>query len=57
VKKLDTDQFMDVVTGAGDGGGSRVTGYSGAAMIASATPPALLAFDAFDNVPNGVFVG
>ncbi|HET6573645.1 MAG TPA: MBG domain-containing protein [Fimbriiglobus sp.] len=57
VKKLDTDQFMDVVTGAGDGGGSRVTGYSGAALISAANPPALIAFDAFDNVLNGVFVG
>jgi hypothetical protein len=57
VKKLDLDEFADVV-GAGDGAGSRVTGYRGTDLIASpASPSATIAFDAFSNVFNGVFVG
>ena len=58
VKKLDLDEFADVVVGAGDGAGSRVTGYRGTDLIASpASPSATIAFDAFSNVFNGVFVG
>jgi hypothetical protein len=58
VKKLDLDEFLDVVVGDGEGAGSRVTGYLGTDLVASpAGPPATIAFDAFSNAFNGVFVG
>ncbi len=57
VKDIDGDKLGDVVIGAGDGAGARVTGYAGAQLVASVTPQAAFAFDVFDNVLNGVFVG
>jgi autotransporter-associated beta strand protein len=57
VKDIDGDNKQDVVVGAGENAGSTVTAYRGADLIASATPPAAFAFDAFDNVTNGVYVG
>jgi hypothetical protein len=50
VKDLDGDGRADLVTGAGSGGGSRVTAYTGGTTEA-------FAFDAFPGFPGGVFVG
>ena len=55
-KDLDGDARADLVVGAGTGAGSRVTAYRGSSFP-SATPPELLAFDAFAGFTGGVFVG
>jgi len=55
-KNLDGDLFADLVVGDGSGAGSRVTGYSGAALKGGSTTPAF-AFDAFAGSLGGVFVG
>jgi autotransporter-associated beta strand protein len=57
VKDIDGDDKQDVVVGAGENAGSTVTAYKGADLVSSATPPAAFAFDAFDDVTNGVYVG
>ena len=55
-KDLDGDAHADVVTGAGDGGGTGVTAYLGKDILANATPP-FFAMEAFPGVNGGVFVG
>jgi hypothetical protein len=56
-KDLDGDTKTDLVTGAGTGGGSRVTGYLGVNMLPDGAPPELFGFDAFPGFAGGVFVG
>jgi hypothetical protein len=53
---LDRDGRADVVTGAGEGAGSRVTAYLGKDLDAGAAPAAL-AFDDLPGFTGGVFVG
>ncbi|WP_149113339.1 FG-GAP repeat domain-containing protein [Limnoglobus roseus] len=55
-KDLDGDPFADVVTGAGSGGGSRVTTYRGATLKAGSSTPDQ-DFDAVPDFTGGVFVG
>ncbi len=57
VKDLDGDGRADLLTGAGPGGGSRVTAYAGKSIAANGTPPELFAFDAQPGFSGGVFVG
>ncbi len=56
-KDLDGDARADVVAGAGDGAGSRITGYAGRAVVGQAAPDSLFAFDAVPGFSGGVFVG
>ena len=56
VKNLDNDDLADVVTGAGEGGGSAVTSYAGKTLMEGGTDP-LFGFDAFPDFSGGVFVG
>jgi hypothetical protein len=55
VKSVGTSQ-SDVIVGAGAGGGSQVTGYTGASVL-SGNPSPAFQFTAFDTVTNGVYVG
>ena len=55
VKDLDGDNKADLVTGAGTGAGSRVTGYAGASLTGS--PATVFEIDAFPGFQGGVFVG
>ena len=55
VRNLDGDALADVVTGAGEGGGNRVRGYTGKSLAAGAATS--FDFDAFAGVKGGVFVG
>ena len=55
VKNLDGDARADLVVGSGSGSGSRITGYLGANIAASGTPPAVFDFDA--GFGDGIFVG
>ncbi len=55
-RNLDGDQFADVVTGSGPGGGSRVTGYTGK-TLAGGSAGELFGFDAFTGFDGGVYVG
>lgn len=57
VKDVDGDSHADLVIGAGEGAGSRVTVYRGADITTEGTPPEEQTFDAFDDFPGGVFVG
>ncbi len=57
VTNLDDDNRADLVAGAGLGAGSRVTAYTGAGIRPDGTPTERFAFDAFDEVSAGVFVG
>ncbi|HEY2784413.1 MAG TPA: FG-GAP-like repeat-containing protein, partial [Fimbriiglobus sp.] len=56
-KDLDGDAKADLVVGAGDGAGSRVTGYFGSDVTTNGTPPEAFAFDTFPGFAGGVFVG
>ncbi|MDB5310274.1 MAG: hypothetical protein JWO38_4476 [Gemmataceae bacterium] len=56
VKNLDNDRFADVLTGAGPGGGSRVTAYLGKTLTAGSAAVDL-GFDAFPGSNAGVYVG
>ncbi|MBX9582534.1 MAG: FG-GAP-like repeat-containing protein, partial [Gemmataceae bacterium] len=56
VKNLDKDRFADVVVGAGEGGGSGVTAYSGSSLAAGGSD-VVFGFDALDGYAGGVFVG
>ena len=49
--------YADIVTGSGEGGGSRVIAYNGSLTTADGTPPTLLDFDAFTAFDGGVYVG
>lgn len=51
------DGIKDLITGSGDGAGTKVTVYPLNTLGSSATPPVLTAFDAFPDLLNGVFVG
>ena len=55
-KNLDGDKYADIVTGAGQSGGSGVAAYFGQIL---ATNHATLAFgfDAYPGFAGGVFVG
>jgi hypothetical protein len=55
-RHFDADTKADLVVGAGSGAGSRVTGYLGANIAPSGTPPVFLSFDAFPGFSGGVFV-
>jgi hypothetical protein len=54
---LDGDNLADLVTGAGEGAGSRVTAYAGQSLPADGQPPELWSADAFPGFTGGVFVG
>ncbi len=54
VKRLDATNRAGLVVGSGTGAGSRVTAYTGAAIVGSATPSPLLDFE---ESAGGVFVG
>jgi hypothetical protein len=56
VKDLDGDARADLVVGAGEDAGSRVTGYAGKS-IAAGTPPVAFEFETFPGFAGGVFVG
>jgi hypothetical protein len=56
VKDLDGDDRADLVVGAGEEAGSRVTAYAGK-DLAGGAPPELFALDAFPGLSGGVFVG
>ncbi|MFO0938515.1 MAG: PKD domain-containing protein [Gemmataceae bacterium] len=58
-KYLDDDNKADIVTGEGDGSGTRVLAYLGTELVANgnSNPASLLNFDAFDWIDSGVFVG
>jgi len=56
VKNVGTAQ-ADVIVGSGTGGGSLVTGYTGASVLSSGAPAPAFQFSAFDDVTNGVYVG
>jgi hypothetical protein len=56
-KELNADNRDDLVTGAGEGSGSRVTAYSGATVPADGIPSVLFAVDAFPGFAGGVYVG
>jgi len=55
-KNLDGDKFADVVTGAGQTGGSGVAAYLGQSLATGQSPIAF-GFDAFPGFTGGVFVG
>jgi murein DD-endopeptidase MepM/ murein hydrolase activator NlpD len=55
-KDLDGDGLADVVTGDGEGAGSRVTAYLGKDLADGSAVPDL-DFDAFPGFTGGVFVG
>jgi hypothetical protein len=57
IKDLDGDNRADLVVGAGEGAGSRVTGYLGKNIAPAGTPTAVFDFDAFPGFTGGVFVG
>jgi hypothetical protein len=56
VKDLDGDSRIDLLTGAGAGAGSAVTGYRGRDLGAG-SPPAAMTLDAFAGFAGGVYVG
>jgi hypothetical protein len=55
-KNLDGDQFADIITGAGQNGGSIVTATLGKTLIAG-NDASDLSFSAFPGFSGGVFVG
>jgi glucose/arabinose dehydrogenase len=57
VKNLDGDGRADLVVGAGEQSGSRLTAYAGVSIPVDGQPPELMAFDAFPGFGGGVFVG
>ena len=56
-RDLDGDDRADIVTGSGDKGGTRVSGYLGKNTPANGTPPTAFSFDALPGFNGGVFVG
>ena len=56
VKNLDGDPYADLLTGSGQSGGSRVTGYLGMELAVGGLSDAMN-FDAFTGFSGGVFVG
>lgn len=57
VKNLDGDAKADIVVGAGEGSGNRVTGYLGSSIQPDGTPLSEFNLDAFPGFAGGVFVG
>ncbi|MFO0847757.1 MAG: proprotein convertase P-domain-containing protein [Gemmataceae bacterium] len=58
VKDRDNDGFLDIVTGAGDGDGTRVTVYAGKSLrTGTGTPSVIESFDELPDQSNGVYVG
>lgn len=55
-KNLDGDRNAELITGAGEGGGSGVTVYRGSSL-ASGAADALYSFDALPGYLGGVYVG
>jgi len=55
-KNLDGDNFADIVTGAGEGGGSGVTAYRGSALARN-TLDLMFGFESEPGYQGGVFVG
>ncbi|MFO0936428.1 MAG: PKD domain-containing protein [Gemmataceae bacterium] len=56
-KYIDGDNLADIVTGSGQGSGSRVRAYLGGLLSPDGTPLSYLEFDAFGAERGGVFVG
>ena len=56
-KDVDGDGHADIVAGAGQDAGARVTVYAGAKTTPDGVPATVLQFDAFDGFAGGVFVG
>jgi hypothetical protein len=56
-RDLDGDNRADIVTGSGDKGGTRVSGYLGKNTPVNGTPPTVFSFDAMPGFNGGVFVG
>jgi hypothetical protein len=56
-KNLDGDTRADLVVGAGENAGSRVTGYLATSLTAGSDPAESFRFDAFPGENGGVFVG
>lgn len=54
---LNADGTNDLIVGAGEKSGSKVTTYDGSLIRAGSTPPALFALDAPPNFTGDVFVG
>jgi hypothetical protein len=54
---LNGDGRADVVTGAGQQAGSRLTAYSGRSLVAGAPPQTLFDFDFYSSYGGGIFVG
>jgi hypothetical protein len=57
IKNLDGDNRADIIVGAGDGSGNRVTGFLGANILPDGTPLAAFNLDTFPGFAGGVFVG
>lgn len=55
---LDNDDLADLMTGSGEGAGTRVTAYTGLDILDSPNNPAAWAdFNAYGNALGGVYVG
>jgi len=54
---LDGDNRDDLIAGAGEGSGARLSAYAGKDIAPNGTPSELRSFDAFPGFGNGVFVG
>ncbi len=57
VEDFDADGTLDLIAGAGENGGSRVTVYPLSTLGGTLTPPILSQFDAFPDSIAGVYVG
>ena len=56
-KKLDSDDFADLVVGGGPGSGSTVTAYKGSILLSNVNPDPLFTFEDVPGFTGGVFVG
>jgi hypothetical protein len=57
IGELDGDGRLDLITGPGPGGDSKVTAYSGSTLQPEGTPIKIRTFDPFPDFTGGVFVG
>ena len=55
-KDLDGDNKADIVTGDGEGAGTRISGYLGSALLSGSVAPSF-SEDAFPGFTGGVYVG